>query len=157
VKARCGSQMRTTSHGGVDQELRVDDKHQAMRRASRWCDRHLPSLSRRFRKFGRDTLLGPFFTLSAIMTVGRWLSWRRGEGALIAAVGWTALAATAVILGKKPWLILGCPFAYIAGQSYIHVLLGGGEKFLLVGTAAAAVAFALFALAEWKDVRDTTG
>jgi hypothetical protein len=133
------------------QSLHVGSRREVLKQIRRWCDRHLPSPSRRFRKYGRDTVLGPLFTLCILLSVARWWSVAHGEGSVQAALGWTAAAGVAMLLGKRRWLVAACPFGYVAFQSHIHLLLGGGGKFFIVGTGAAAIAVALCAIPAWRE------
>jgi len=118
-----------------------------------WCERHIPTLSRPFLRYGRDGVLGPAFALFALFSFGRWWEWVHNDGPVGAAVVWTVAAGTALVLAKRRWFVAAFPLAWIAAQSYLHLFLQGGWEYFLVGTASAVLAVTLFAVGIWTEQR----
>jgi hypothetical protein len=111
-----------------------------------WCERHMPTLSRRFLVYGRDYPLGLVFSLLAVYAFGRWWAWFHRAGPPVTALASTAAAAVPLVLARRRFFVAACPFAWIAGQSYLHLLLEGNREYFLVGTLSTVVGVVLFAL-----------
>lgn len=73
----------------------------AQDRLESWCLRHIPTLSRRFLKYGRDGILGPLFAFLALGSFGRWWDWSHVGGPMSSAVGWTVAAAVVLVLARR--------------------------------------------------------
>jgi hypothetical protein len=120
-------------------------------RVETWCERHTPTLSRLFLKYGRDGILGPLFALLALFSFGRLWEWSNGSGSAGTAAVWTLVAAVPLLLAKRRWLVAACPLLWVAAQSYLHVFLKGGWKYFLVGTVSAVFAVTLIAFGMQAD------
>jgi len=122
-------------------------------RLESWCERHIPTLSRRFLRYGRDGILGPLFAFLALGSFGRWWDWSHVGGPMGSAVGWTVAAVVVLVLAKRWWIVGACPPAWVAAQALFHFLVEQRPSYLLVGLASLAATAAICWLGMWLDHR----
>lgn len=109
----------------------------------------MPTLSRRFLKWGRDYPLGLAFGLLAALSFGHWWDYTHGLGSAESAAFWTVAAAAVLFLAKRWWVVTAFLPGWIAAQSYLHFVVEGKTAYLLVGTASLAALAAVLALGWW--------
>jgi hypothetical protein len=114
---------------------------------------HLPTLSRRFLRYGRDGVLGPLFAFLALGSFGRRWEWSHAGGPLGSAVGWTVAASVVLLLAKRWWIIAACPPAWVAAQALFHFLGEQRPSYLVLGLASLAATVAICWLGMWLDKR----
>lgn len=125
----------------------------AQDRLESWCLRHIPTLSRRFLKYGRDGILGPLFAFLALGSFGRWWDWSHVGGPMSSAVGWTVAAAVVLVLARRWWVVGACPPAWVGAQAFFHFLVEQRPSYFLVGLASLAATVAICWLGIWLDHR----
>jgi hypothetical protein len=125
--------------------------HPGQDRLESWCQRHVPTLSRRFLSYGRDGILGPLFAFLALGCFGRWWDWSHGGGPMGGAVGWTVGASVVLLLAKRWWVVGACPLAWVAAQSLLHSLVEQRSSHLLLGLMFLAAVVAVCGLGMWLD------